>query len=54
MILQLLVRLLKSKLDAELAAQTPVGGTVTAKGVAHGIKMFGGRWELDVIARRTE
>lgn len=50
----LLVKLLKSAVDAEVAKQTPVGGTVTAKGVAHGVKAFGHKWEIDCVLRRTE
>lgn len=54
MILQLLAKLLKAKLDAEIAAQTPVGGQVVIKKLAHGIKLAGGRWTLDCILHRDE
>lgn len=54
MILKLFMKLLKAKLDAEIARQTPVGGTVNVKGVAHGIKIEGMEFELDCILRRTK
>lgn len=54
MILALLLKFIKSKLDAEMAKQTPIGGEVIARKVASGLRLFGGRWELDCILRRTQ
>jgi hypothetical protein len=34
--------------------ETPVGGVVHIKGIAHGIRAFKAKWELDVIFKRTD
>lgn len=54
MILKLLVKLIASKIDAEAAKRTPVGGTVTAKGVARGVRLLSMRWRIDAVLTREE
>ena len=50
----ILAKLIKGAIDAEAAKQTPVGGEVIARKVARGVRLFGMRWEIDAILRRTE
>jgi hypothetical protein len=54
MIEKLVFAWLKSKMDAALARETPIGGTVPVTKVARGIRAWGGRWELDLLFRRTD
>jgi hypothetical protein len=53
-ILTLLAKFLAAKLDAEAAKAAPIGGEVLARKAIRGLRAFGGRWEIDFIARRTE
>lgn len=54
MLMALLLKLLKSRLDMEAAKATPVGGTVIVKGLAKGIRIGSGKWTLDAVLHRTE
>jgi hypothetical protein len=53
MLMTLLLGLLKKKLSEELAADVPIGGTLGPEKIASNVRLFGKRWTLSIVAKRT-
>jgi hypothetical protein len=53
MLLALLLGLLKKKFSEEIAADLPIGATMGPTKIASDVRLFGKRWTLSIVAKRT-